>query len=88
MNAVLLANLLDRLVCICRDKIAVSTKVTGPSGKMTWIRDGPERLDGRNIRQALGGSLQRLQTDYIDLYYLHWPDRFGLHLKDHYNSQV
>ncbi|KAI5319276.1 hypothetical protein L3X38_038984 [Prunus dulcis] len=45
-----------------------------PSGKMTWIRDGPKFLNDKNITEAIDGSLSvfELQTDCID----HWPDRF------------
>eukprot|EP01018_Ginkgo_biloba_P027443 Gb_40067 [translate_table: standard] len=50
--------------------------VTGPSAQMTWIRDGPKSLDARNIGEAINNSLSRLRTDYIDLYQIHWPDRF------------
>ncbi|GAQ90457.1 aldo keto reductasefinger RINkfl00642_0040 [Klebsormidium nitens] len=59
-----------------RDKIIVATKVAGPSGQMTWIRGGPHTLDRRNIKEAIDDSLRRLQTDYIDLYQIHWPDRY------------
>ncbi|KIZ07247.1 Protein tas [Monoraphidium neglectum] len=59
-----------------RDSIMVATKVAGPSGQMTWIRGGPASLDARNISEALDGSLRRLRTDYIDLYQIHWPDRY------------
>lgn len=58
-----------------RDKIILGTKVAGPSRGMEWIRGGPKSLDRANIRAAIEGSLQRLQTDYIDLYQLHWPER-------------
>jgi len=56
-----------------RARFVLATKVTGPSG-MTWIRD-PLRFDPDSLRVALEGSLQRLQTDYVDLYQLHWPER-------------
>jgi aryl-alcohol dehydrogenase-like predicted oxidoreductase len=58
-----------------RDQIILATKVAGPSRGMNWIRGGPKGLDRANIRAALEGSLQRLQTDYIDLYQIHWPAR-------------
>jgi aryl-alcohol dehydrogenase-like predicted oxidoreductase len=59
-----------------RDKVMIATKVAG-RGKMTWLRrDGlPTRHSPPQIREAVEGSLKRLQTDYIDFYQLHWPDR-------------
>nr|WP_315486027.1 aldo/keto reductase [uncultured Undibacterium sp.] len=58
-----------------RDKIILATKVAGPSRGMPWIRNGDNDLDTKNIRIAVEASLQRLHTDYIDLYQLHWPSR-------------
>lgn len=58
-----------------RDKILVATKVAGPARSLGWIRNGPPAMDRNNIRAAIEGSLQRLQTDYVDLYQLHWPER-------------
>lgn len=58
-----------------RDKIILATKVAGPARSLTWIRNGPPALDRANIRAAIEGSLKRLQTDYIDIYQLHWPER-------------
>ncbi|WP_370315764.1 NADP(H)-dependent aldo-keto reductase [Thalassolituus sp.] len=57
-----------------RDKLIIATKVTGPGDWMTHIRNGPD-LSAGHIDQALVGSLERLRTDYIDLYQLHWPSR-------------
>lgn len=56
-----------------RDRFVLATKVTGPSG-MTWIRN-PLKYNRKQIMAAIDGSLQRLQTDYVDLYQLHWPER-------------
>ena len=58
-----------------RDKIVVATKISGPGRSMKWIRNGELAFDRGNIRAAIEGSLARLQTDYVDLYQLHWPDR-------------
>ncbi|MGH8441996.1 MAG: NADP(H)-dependent aldo-keto reductase [Nevskiaceae bacterium] len=56
-----------------RDRLIVATKVTGPSD-MPWLRGGPHP-SREQIRAALESSLRRLQTDYVDLYQVHWPDR-------------
>lgn len=59
----------------CRDRVILATKVAGPGDWINWLRGGGHRLDRRNIEAALDASLQRLRTDYVDLYQLHWPDR-------------
>ncbi|XXG54290.1 hypothetical protein AAC387_Pa03g2212 [Persea americana] len=61
---------------IPRDRVVLATKVTGPSGQMTWIRGGPKCLDAKNILEAIDHSLMRMRTDYIDLQQIHWPDRY------------
>jgi aryl-alcohol dehydrogenase-like predicted oxidoreductase len=58
-----------------RNGIILATKATGPGRSFDWIRNGQLHFTRSNLQQALHGSLQRLQTDYVDLYQLHWPDR-------------
>lgn len=57
-----------------RDKLVVASKVAGP-GRRPWVRGGRTDLTAANIAEAVEGSLQRLQTDYIDLFQIHWPQR-------------
>lgn len=59
-----------------RQDLILATKVAGP-GPKDWIghiRGGP-KLNAQHIQQALEASLKRLQTDYVDLYQVHWPSR-------------
>eukprot|EP01025_Chloroclados_australasicus_P048254 TRINITY_DN5460_c0_g1_i3.p1 TRINITY_DN5460_c0_g1~~TRINITY_DN5460_c0_g1_i3.p1 ORF type:complete len:402 (-),score=31.69 TRINITY_DN5460_c0_g1_i3:273-1478(-) len=83
-----------------RDQIVVASKVIGPSEKLTWIvanrtnpkqQEIPSKLDRKNIREACEAELQRLQTDYIDLFQIHWPSRpmpeFGYY-QYHTNEQI
>ena len=58
-----------------RDKLIVATKIAGPGRGFGWIRNGP-RIDRAHLTAAIDGSLRRLQTDYVDLYQIHWPDRY------------
>lgn len=59
----------------CRDDIVLATKVCGPAGFVPWIRGGASVHDATNLEAALDASLRRLNTDYVDLLQLHWPDR-------------
>lgn len=59
-----------------RDKVILASKITGPG--LSWIRGG-DVINKKNIELALEASLKRLQTDYIDLYQLHWPNRGSYH---------
>lgn len=56
-----------------RDDIILASKIAGPG--QPWVRDGKNKIDGKNATAAIDASLNRLQTDYIDLYQLHWPNR-------------
>lgn len=58
-----------------RDKLIVATKIAGPARGFNWIRNGP-RVNREHIHAAIDASLRRLQTDYVDLYQIHWPDRY------------
>jgi aryl-alcohol dehydrogenase-like predicted oxidoreductase len=58
-----------------RDQVVLATKIAGPNPNATWLRGGKSNHDAANLRAAVETSLQRLQTDYIDLYQLHWPSR-------------
>lgn len=60
-----------------RDQLVIATKVAGKGSNnpgFEYIRGG-SRLSAEHIKQAIDGSLKRLQTDYVDLYQLHWPER-------------
>ena len=56
-----------------RSKVILATKIAGPG--LGWVRGGGNQYDKEKLNKAVNQSLKRLQTDYIDLYQLHWPER-------------
>jgi len=58
-----------------RARTVLATKVAGPARGMDWVRNGSDNLKPAEIVQACDDSLRRLQTDTIDLYQIHWPNR-------------
>jgi len=68
-----------------RDKVILATKIAGNG--LQWIRGGSS-ITGETIKLAVEGSLRRLQTDYIDLYQLHWPNRGSYHFGQFWNYKV
>ena len=68
-----------------RADLILATKIAG-SG-IPWIRNG-SNISGATVAEAIDGSLKRLQTDYIDLYQLHWPNRMTPHFAKHWPGRV
>lgn len=60
-----------------REQVVLASKISGPG--LDWVRGGDSRIDKKNVTRAIEDSLSRLQTDYIDLYQLHWPNRGSYH---------
>ena len=59
-----------------RDKLVIATKITAQGRGFEWVRGGPGQIGRKSIQESLDGSLKRLNTDYVDLYQIHWPDRY------------
>jgi len=68
-----------------RENIVLATKIGGNG--IPWIRDGGD-ITGDAVTQAIDNSLSRLQTDYIDLYQLHWSNRPHVHFNRHWPGKV
>lgn len=68
-----------------RSDIVLASKVCGNG--IAWIRDG-EDINPQGIKKAVEGSLEKLQTDYIDLYQLHWPNRPNPHFCRHWPQHI
>ncbi|WP_319380695.1 NADP(H)-dependent aldo-keto reductase [Thiomicrorhabdus sp.] len=58
-----------------RNDVVLASKIAGPGEFVSHIRGGATRFNAKVIEEALNASLQRLRTDYLDLYQLHWPER-------------
>ncbi|WP_063655355.1 aldo/keto reductase [Aliivibrio fischeri] len=67
-----------------RKDIILASKIAGPG--LPWVRDGGA-ITGEAVIAAIDASLARLQTDYIDLYQLHWPNRTSPHFGKHFPNQ-
>lgn len=68
-----------------REQVILATKIAGNGLK--WIRGGSD-ISPTSIQKAVDGSLKRLQTDYIDLYQLHWPNRSTPSFGKHWPGQI
>ncbi len=68
-----------------RENIVLASKIAGPG--LSYIRDG-SKISGANVIAAVETSLKRLQTDYIDLYQLHWPNRQSPHFGNHWPNSI
>ena len=58
-----------------RANLVIASKIAGP-GRREWVRAGENRITKKTVPWAIGDSLARLQTDTIDLYQIHWPERY------------
>lgn len=68
-----------------RQDIILASKISGNG--MPWIRNG-SNISGTTVIEAVDASLARLQTDYLDLYQLHWPNRTSPHFGKHIPGQI
>jgi len=68
-----------------RKEIVLASKIAGPG--FSYIRNG-KLISGETVKEAVNDSLKRLQTDYIDLYQLHWPNRNSPHFGNHWPDDI
>ncbi|KZX74921.1 aldo/keto reductase, partial [Oleiphilus sp. HI0009] len=68
-----------------RKDLVIATKIAGNG--LPWIRNGAD-ITGEAIIASVDASLKRLQTDYIDLYQLHWPNRTSPHFAKHWPGKI
>ena len=68
-----------------RKDIILASKIAGVG--LPWVRDGAP-ISGKTVIEAVDASLARLQTDYIDLFQLHWPNRSHPHFAKHWPNQI
>ncbi|WP_417527346.1 aldo/keto reductase [Marinomonas shanghaiensis] len=68
-----------------RKEFVLATKIAGPG--MKYVRNG-SNISGKTVIEAVDASLKRLQTDYIDLYQLHWPNRSTPHFAKHFPGVI
>lgn len=68
-----------------RKDIIIASKIAGPG--FPYVRDNSP-ITGKNVGIALNDSLERLQTDYIDVYQLHWPNRTTPHFGKHWPNHI
>ena len=68
-----------------RDECVLATKIAGNG--LPWIREGKD-ITAEAVKRSIDDSLTRLQTDYIDLYQLHWPNRTSPHFAKHWPGML